>query len=145
MVTSNDQHISSSSEMSENRDDQLNFNITLSPHEWENLYEGQPQIYKRSDGKINYRSYQTLKPYIWTSVIHDHFYEQTKLSCSMQYKYAKIYPDGEIFLNILGKCSTCKSVFKGTLNNCPNTGKRVVINCNIIGTFKYCKSHKKEE
>jgi len=133
----------SGSEMSENSDEKFNFNITLSLNEWNNLYDGQPQIYKRSDGKIDYRSFHTLKPYNWTSVIHDHFFEQTKLSCAMQYKYAKIYPDGQQFLSILGICSICKSVFKGILDNCPDTDKRVIIKCSITGMFKNCRSNKK--
>jgi len=123
----------SSSEMSESNDDKVKVNITLTQNEWENLYDGTSQIYKRSGGKFDYRSYLSLKPYNWTSVIHDHFFEQTKLPCSIVYKYAKVYPNGNIFLNILGYCSTCKSILKGILDNCTNEKSRVIIRCTITG------------
>lgn len=78
-------------------DDTLHFNITLSADEWGSLYDDRPQIYKRSDKKSEYRSYYTLQPHKWTSVIHEHFYEQTKLPCSIVYKYAKIFQEGQVF------------------------------------------------
>lgn len=136
----------SSSEISEDNDDTdktLNFNITLTRTEWDSLYDGTPQIYRRSDGKIDCRSYFSLKPYNWTSVIHEHFFEQTKLPCSMVYKHAKIYPNGQIFLNILGYCSTCKSIFTGILNNCLDENVRVIIRCTMTGQFKNCRSYRK--
>ncbi|KAF0717390.1 jerky protein-like, partial [Aphis craccivora] len=136
----------SSSEISEDNDDTdktLNFNITLTHTEWDSLYDGTPQIYRRSDGKIDCRSYCSLKPYNWTSVIHEHFFEQTKLPCSMVYKHAKIYPNGQIFLNILGHCSTCKSIFMGILNSYPDENVRVIIRCTMTGQFKNYRSYSK--
>lgn len=61
----------------------------------------------------------------------------------MVYKHAKIYPNGQIFLNILGHCSTCKSIFTGILNNCPDENVRMIIRCTITGKFKNCRSYRK--
>lgn len=124
-------------------DDTLNFNITLSADEWGSLYDNKPQIYKRTDKKSEYRSYFTLQPYKWTSVIHEHFYEQTKLPCSISYKYAKIFQEGQVFLKIAGHCSACNSTLSGYLTSCPTVGSRAIIKCNIKGNFKSCKTHKK--
>jgi len=61
----------------------------------------------------------------------------------MVYKHAKIYPNGQIFLNILGHCSTCKSIFMGILNSCPDENVRVIIRCTMTGQFKNCRSYRK--
>lgn len=136
-----DFHSSTSSETFS--EDTLNFNITLSADEWGSLYDNRPQIYKRSDKKSEYRTYHTLQPHKWTSVIHEHFYEQTKLPCSIVYKYAKIFQEGQVFLKIAGHCSTCNSTLSGNLASCPSVGSRVIIRFNIKGNFKSCRTHKK--
>ncbi|KAL4104348.1 hypothetical protein QTP88_019649 [Uroleucon formosanum] len=86
----------------EDVEESLNFNITLSSQEWINMKEENPVMYKRSDGENFNRSYDILKPHKWTNVINEHFYEQTKLSCCLAYKYAKINTEGQIYLKVIG-------------------------------------------
>lgn len=50
----------------------------------------------------------------------------------MVYKYAKMYPNGQTFLNIFGYCSTCKSILRGILNNFPDEKARVIIKCTMV-------------
>lgn len=78
--------VESSEEFSESDDSssesvkKLKFKITLSRQEWMNIYDSeQIQIYKRSDGKNNHRSYQTLKPLEWSQLINNHFYALNSL------------------------------------------------------------------
>lgn len=124
-------------------DDTLNFNITLSADEWESLYNNNPQIYKRSDVKSGCRLYYTLHPHKWTSVMHEFFYEQTKLPCSIVYKNAKIYQEGQVFLKMSGYCSACESILTGILTSCPTQGSRVIIRCTLKRKFKSCRTNRK--
>lgn len=57
-----------------------------------------------------------FNPFKWTSVIHEHFYEQTKISCSIVYKYAKIYEEGQFFFKFSGHCSSCSSTLTGIMD-----------------------------
>lgn len=123
----------------------LSFNITLSKEEWQKIYDPSSSVrsYHRSDNKNTYRNYETLTPYIWTPIINEHFFEQTRLSCALTYKYAKIYLNGQVFLDIIGHCSICMSNFKGIVIDKPESESRVIINCSYNGQFNSCKSGKK--
>jgi len=107
------------------------------------MYEENKQYYNRSDTKNYFREYLVLKQNVWTSIIHEHFFEKTRLSCPIDYKRAKIFTNRTIFLNIIGHCSLCLSNFKGIESKSPETDSRVVINCSYIGKFKFCNSEKK--
>lgn len=121
----------------------LNFNMTLSKEEWNSIHEPTETLYKRSDKKYPVRSYQTLKCNVWAPLIHEHFFEQTRLPCTIVYKKAKIYNNGNVYLDILGYCSTCLSNFKGVVDKQPEPNSRVVIKCSLIGNFKTCKPSSK--
>lgn len=103
----------------------LNFNITISPQEWQEIYEENPKFYKRSDGKSYNQIYEVLKPYKWTPIINEHFFEQTKLPCYITYKYAKIYREGAVFLDIMGSCFLCLSTLKCIAEHTPEANSRV--------------------
>jgi len=125
----------------------LTFNITLSKEEWRKIYDPSSSVrsYHRSDNKNNYRNYETLTPYIWTPIINEHFFEQTRLSCALIYKYAKIYLNGQVFLDIIGHCSICMSNFKGVVIDKPESESRVVINCSYNCHFIHVKVEENEE
>lgn len=135
---------SESNDSDESEDNLLSFNITLTAKDWTNIYQPTDQYYKRSDNKSHYRVYSVLKPNVWTPVIHTHLVEQTRLSCPIVYKRAKIYKDGNIFMDIIGHCSMCQSNLKGILNKKPeSTDERVIIHFSYIGNFKCCLSKRK--
>jgi len=129
--------------MSDEEETILNFNMTLSKEEWDSIQEPTETLYKRSDKNYQVRTYQTFKCNIWAPLIHEHFFEQTRLPCTIVYKRAKMYNNGNVFLNILGYCSTCLSNFKGVVDKRPETNSRVVIKCSLIGNFKTCRPSNK--
>jgi len=88
----------------------LSFKITLTAEEWTNNYQPTDQYYKRSDSKNRFRAYSILKPNIWTPTMHTHLVEQTII---IIYKRAKIYNEGNIYMDIIGRCPTCQSYLKG--------------------------------
>jgi len=118
----------------------LNFNMTLSKEEWnmEQYSRAKKTLYKRSNKKYPVRAYKILKCNIWAPLINEHFFEQIRLSCTIIYKRAKTYNNGNVFLDILGYCSTCLSNFKGVVNKQPETNSRILIKCLLIGTFETC-------
>jgi len=59
------------------------------------------------------------------------------------YKYAKIYLNGQVFLDIIGHYYICISNFKGIDIDKPESESRVIINCSYNGHFNSCKSGKK--
>jgi len=64
-----------------NNKSKLNFKMALFKEPWGSIYDSvNPQVYKRSDGKSINREYQTLKPYEWSSIIHNYFYALTPLT-----------------------------------------------------------------
>jgi len=65
--------------------------MTLSKEEWNRTHEPAETLYKRSDKKYPVRSYQTLKCNIWAPLIHEHFFEQTRLPYTIVYKKAKFF------------------------------------------------------
>jgi hypothetical protein len=121
----------------------LKFNITLLYDEWNKIFDHEPKYYKRGDGKNICRSYYTLKSFEWTSIINEHFFEQTKLSCCITYKRTKVYPTGDVFLKMYGSCSCCHSILKGEILNQPVEECRVIIRCTIEGPYTQCTIRKK--
>lgn len=112
----------------------------MSAKEWESVY-CLNQIYKRSDRNYVARSYDIISPNECTQVFHRYFFEQTRKSCPIVYKYAKLFPYGTEYLKLVGHCSSCNSILKGSVLNRPETC--VTINCNYIGSFNKCNSGKK--
>lgn len=84
------------------------------------------------------KKYNVLKPYNWTNIIHQHFHEQTGLPCGISYKKANVHPDGKVYLSIFGSCISCKSQFKGDIENEPSKNSRVIIKCKYQGLYNMC-------
>lgn len=122
----------------------LHFNITLSVDEWKKIYDSSNvKPYHRSDKKNTFRNYETLTSYVWSSLINEHFFEQTRLNCTLIYKHAKVYKNGQVYLDVFAFCSVCMSNFKGVVIDKPEVDSRVIINCTFNGNFKSCESGKK--
>lgn len=76
---------------------ELNFNITLSADEWKKIVT---EIdYRSTERGDAVRTYSALKPFVWTNIIHEHVWEQTKVACPISYKRAKVR-DVRYFVNI---------------------------------------------
>lgn len=87
--------------------------------------------------------YFRLKPYEWTTLINEHVFEQTKITCRITYKRTKINPEGVTFLKIDGTCNFCGSILKGKIESQPMDNSRVIIQCTLEGLFKNCDSRMK--
>jgi hypothetical protein len=74
IIDDEDSDVFSSDHQSENEDNILNFNITLSEEEWDSIKKPTETLYKRLDKKYPVRVYHTLKSHIWTPLIHEHFF-----------------------------------------------------------------------
>lgn len=94
----------------------ITFNITLSENEWKQIGPTTKE-YMCKDNKFLKRSHYVLEPYNWTTVIHEHFYEQTGIPCGISYKRSKVSPEGRVFVSIFGKCPSCSNEFTGEIEN----------------------------
>lgn len=115
----------SSSSMEESCDEDnsnLVFEITLSVDEWKTI---QPRD-KTYIEKPKPKKYKILSPYEWTNIIHEHFFLHTRLPCCLVFKKAKLSFHGIVFLSIRGRCSTCGSIFDGTIDEIPAVNTRFV-------------------
>lgn len=126
-----------------NHEDLIKFNITLSVEEWNKIRPKYVKYNAIIQNKTSERTYRILEPGQWTSVIHDHIYEQIKIICKLVYKRAKVYNSGKNFLVIDGSCSVCQSNFKGILEKEPDIDSRAVIKCTYVGNFKNCIGNSK--
>lgn len=115
----------SSTSMEESCDEDnsnLVFEITLSVDEWKTI---QPRD-KTYIEKPKPKRYKILSPYEWTNIIHEHFFLHTRLPCCLVFKKAKLSFHGIVFLSIRGRCSTCGSIFDGTIDEIPAEDTRFV-------------------
>lgn len=94
--------------------------MTLSPEEWKNI-EPTATIYKRHKKG---RNYMILPKGEWTHIIAEHFWEHTHLPCCLLFKRAKVFPAGNNYVLIIGRCKTCSSNFKGIIRNRPSSNSR---------------------
>lgn len=98
------------------------FKITLSAEEWKKLI-CDDVTYKRNSNNVQSlyltRVYSILNPGIWSNVVHSHFWEQTKIGCSISYKRAKVYPCGNYYCEFFGKCTSCESTLHCVLGTKP--------------------------
>lgn len=123
----------------------MNFNIVLTTDEWKDIG---PKItkYNCQDNKFlktNKKNYHVLEPYQWTNVIHKHFHAHCGIPCAISYKRAKVHPGGNIYLKIVGNCSSCDSRFTGEIENEPSENALIVISCKYQGMYKECKGKNK--
>lgn len=63
----------------------------------------------------NSRSYYVLPKGSWTSLLAELFWEHVKLPCCIAFNRAKEFDQGNSYITVQGKCSTCGSIFKGTV------------------------------
>jgi len=121
------------------------FNIVLSVEEWKEIG---PKIKKyncqdKKFSKVNQKSYYVLEPYQWTNVIHKHFRAQCGMPCAISYKRANVHPGGNIYLKIVGSCSSCNSRFTGEIENEPEENALIIISCKYQGMYKECRGKNK--
>jgi len=100
---------------SENDNDRptKNFIFPLSAEEWQQI---QPieVVYKLTKCHQNFRSYLILPKGAWTPVLAEHFWIHTELPCNLSFKRAKVYPIGQVYIKVIGRCSVCGSNFEGS-------------------------------
>lgn len=94
--------------------------MTLSPEEWGKIKPNN-SVYKSNK---THRTYMTLAKGEWSHIIAEHFWELTHLQCCFTFKRAKVYPAGQIYVNIFGRCKICKSNFKGVIHHEPSSDSR---------------------
>jgi len=94
--------------------------MTLSVAEWR-IIEPTKIQYKRQNQK---RTYTVLLSGEWSHIIAEHFCELTHLQCCLVFKRAKVYPIGEVYLCIVGRCKMCNSNFKGIVGHKPSPNSR---------------------
>jgi len=100
---------------------QKKFVFTLSAEEWQQI---QPQeiSYKLSDKNNpirSSRSYVVLPKGTWTPVLAEHFWVHTELPCCISFKRAKVFPNGQVYVKVVGRCSVCESYFEGFVSQRP--------------------------
>lgn len=81
----------------------------------------------KNRGKRNVR---VLRRYAWTSILYEQLYNETKLTCALIFKCAKI-SDAGIFLTVTGKYAECKCNFIGQIVNAPEKKTDVIMECTI--------------
>ncbi|CAI6376027.1 unnamed protein product [Macrosiphum euphorbiae] len=123
----------------------MKFNIVLTVDEWKEIG---PKITKyncqnKTFSKTNQKSYFVLEPYQWTNVIHKHFHAHCGIPCAISYKRANVHPGGNMYLKIVGSCSSCNSRFTGEMENEPGENALIVISCKYEGMYKECKGTNK--
>lgn len=84
-----------------------------------------------------------MKPGTWTEIVHDHFWEQTKIACAIVYKRAKIYVSGFHYCVFYGKCKTCNGELKGILDEKPPINNRAIFHCTYKGNYQKCLEKQK--
>lgn len=100
----------------------LVFEITLSVDEWKAIQPREKTYFEKPGPKTS----KILSPYDWTNIIQEHFFLHTRLPCCLVFKKAKLSFYGIVFLSIRGRCSTCGSIFDGTIDGIPAVDTRFV-------------------
>lgn len=111
--------------------------------EWEKIQPKSVTYHDSTNFTKSVRTYTVLEPGQWTSLIHDHVHEKTKIYCKLMYKRAKIYTEGAHYLVIDGSCNSCHSKFKGLMDKKPVSNTRAILHCTYDGDFKTCTSEGK--
>jgi len=91
-VVNNDSSDFEIKESSKNDTEKINFKITLNKEEWAAIQN--EKKYQSNNSKDLKRNYIIFKPGAWTEIVHSHFWEQTKIACTVIYKRVKIYESG---------------------------------------------------
>ncbi|CAK9298279.1 unnamed protein product [Gordionus sp. m RMFG-2023] len=83
------------------------FIMTLSSDEW-NKIKPIKRIYNNNTTKKG-RPYSVLQLGIWADISQSHFWDVTRLPCSIQFIRAKVSDIGPYYVVMKGTCSNCKS------------------------------------
>lgn len=97
------------------------FVITLSGEEWQKIKPQQVicSINDKNRSGKKFKTYSALPKHQWSPLIAEHFCLHTSLPCCLEFKNAKVYPNGNNFVTINGQCSECDSDFKGIIPQQP--------------------------
>lgn len=101
--------------------DTKNFIMTLSPDEWLKI-EPCETFYRKNKKQV--RLHIVLPRGEWTHIIAELFWEHTHLQCCLSFKREKVFPSGQNYIIIIGKCKVCQSNFKGVINRKPASNSR---------------------
>lgn len=96
------------------------FDITFSVEEWE-VIKPREKIYQEKQGP---KTYKIMTPYEWSNIVQDHFFLHTRLPCSITFKKANVTSSGIVYVSLVGRCSDCGSIFKGTVDSIPASSTR---------------------
>lgn len=124
----------------DNRSD-FTFTLTLSSEVWETI-QPIPKDYKRNPDKCHKtksRLYYVLEPGVWTNILVDRIAShRLNIICTWSFKRAKVYLNGERFINVYATCTTCKAQLIGGVAKMPNEGENVKFTF-IVQQFKQQK------
>lgn len=82
----------------------------------------------------NARSYPQLQPGVWTNVLVDHIADhRIKNPCTWSFIRSKVTPDGEKYVKIAAKCTTCEAILFGTVDKAPEKNQPVKFKFTIRG------------
>lgn len=84
-------------------------------------------VYRLNDKnrpKQNVKIHQALQKNQWTPILAEHFWIHTQLPCCISFQRAHVYPHGNNFVTVIGRCSVCSSHFKGVILNQPSENSR---------------------
>lgn len=72
----------------------------------------------------NTRSYNVLRKGCWTPVLAEHFWIHTSLPCCISFRRGTVLCDSNIYVKVIGRCTTCGSIFKGIIPQKPSENSR---------------------
>lgn len=73
----------------------------------------------KSQPHQNLKNQQMLQKNQRTPILAEHFWIHTRLQCCLSFRRDNVYPNGNHFVTVVGRCSICSSHFKGTITNVP--------------------------
>lgn len=123
----------SSSENEEARNKDITFSISLSREVWQTI-EPAPTEQKRSDSsyKTKTRVVYELKKGLWTNVLIDRISQhRIRNPCTWSFESGKVYPNGQVYIKIKAKCTTCCAHLIGEVLQVPKPDDENV-------KFKFC-------
>lgn len=84
-------------------------------------------VYRLNDKnrpKQSCKSHHVLQKNQWTPILAEHFWIHTQLPCGISFQRSYVYPQGNHFITVIGRCSVCSSHFKGVILNQPSENAR---------------------
>lgn len=106
----------------------INFTISLSYEVWKTI-EPMPTEHRREDDshKTKTRIYYELQPGLWTNILVERIADhRIKNPCTWSFKRAKVHPEGEKYILVSAKCTTCHAVLYGEVLKRPEKGENEV-------------------